>query len=339
MPQIFRSILPIGLAALLIWLVEPMFSARMDALRASTVVGTVIGHNLSRGKQSSSSYTAVRYTLPDTWPMAAGSTQTYVIPGASSSSHFEVGQDIQLRFPRADSLEPLIFSFEGFWIAPLKIVVFGSAIIMVFAVSAPSPSAQELRSLHRARAKKRKRSGKSADLAEAAVSVETPMPQVKKKPQWRRFLTTIAPIFSPLLLIVAFPALLMAAPFILIAEALRTIAMRLWHVLKPIDDEESEERIGVIGLMVDLVQSASLIGVMSGFAVGCGFVTLHAAETVAGKLSWSVAPINTARTLWWLPQDFDDAFCAARAREDAYGPRWLLAHGARQNVVCETQPR
>ena len=79
MPLIFRSLLPIGLAALLIWLVEPMFSARMDALRASTVVGTVIGHNLSSGKHSSS-YTTVRYTLPDTWPMAAGTTQIYVVP-------------------------------------------------------------------------------------------------------------------------------------------------------------------------------------------------------------------------------------------------------------------
>lgn len=343
MPLIFRNLLPIGLAALLVWLVAPMFSTRMDAMHTSTVIGAVTAfsavtsHHRSSGKYSSS-YTVVRYTLPDTWPIAAGSTQSYVIPWASSSSNYEIGADIQLKFLRADSPEPLIFSFEGFWIAPLAIVVLGSAIILPFAFFAPSPSAQELRILHRARAKRRKRAGKSAGLAEAAASLEPAIAQVKQKPQWRRFLDTIAPIFSPLLLIMAVPALLMAAPFILIADALRTMVVRLWHVLKPVDDEESEERIGVIGLLVDLVQSASLIGVMTGFAVGCGFATVHAADKVAGKLSWSLAPINTLRTILWLPQDFDGEFCAARERQDAYANRWLLAHGARQNVVCETQP-
>ena len=109
-------------------------------------------------------------------------------------------------------------------------------------------------------------------------------------------------------------------------------------MLKPNDDVESVERIGFFGLLVDLVQSASLIGVMSGFALGCGFATFHFADKVAGALSWSLAPVNAVRTILWLPQDFDDAFCGARERRDPYAPRWLLAHGARENVVCESRP-
>ena len=341
MSLFFRNLLPIGLVALMIWLLQPMFAARMACWRGATVISTVTGHYSSNPSHGhSSSYPILSYQLPANWPIAAGSTQSFEVPWTSSSSSYEMGAEIQLQLPRDSAFEPLIFSFEGFWFVPLAAIVFGSAIITVCVFTAPTPSAQERRRLQREQVKKRKRNRKSAALPDTVTAVEISPPKVKAipTPKWPRFASNTAPIFSPLLLVVIAPVLLMVVPFFIIAGNFRSIVLRLWHILKPNDDEESDERTGFFGLVNDLVQSASMIGVMSGFALVCSFLTVHFADKVAGELSWSLAPANTIRTILWLPQDFDDAFCVARERQDASARIWLLAHGARPNVVCESQP-
>ncbi|HSX60086.1 MAG TPA: hypothetical protein VLF18_07810 [Tahibacter sp.] len=314
-----RSLLPIAAAAVLVWVLAGMATTRLEFWHGPTVIGQydrepIEGPVSRRGPRWRG---FVRYRAPDDWPVAAGQPQRYdVLVTGSGDRGRAVGSDTQLKLSRATPHEAIEWSFNGFWALPLVVAFFGAAVVLTCAAVVPAPAGGSRGSGRRMK----------------SLSSLRPSPRAARIAAWAGLAVFVSFfIYPPGMLLVLSPLFFaMTAPGLV--ELPYRMARRL--AAAPGSGFGGNPRPGPAGLIVDLLQQASLWVVLAGFCAASVLAFSTGLQRLVGTGSWSSGAFNTVRTLPWLPQDFDQALCAAADRQDAAATAWLVAHGARPRVVC-----
>jgi hypothetical protein len=316
---VLRSLLPISVAILLGWVLAGMIATRLSYLQGPTVVGQydrepIVGAS-RRGPRW---HGFVRYHVPDDWPVAAGQLQRYEV-GLTSSTDGDraVGSDTQLKLSRATPDDAMEWSFTGFWALPIAVGFFGCAVLLCCAAVVPAPAGGSRRAEWRFKSSTGSRPNPRTARIGAGIA-----------------LAVFASFFVyPRGMLLVLPPLFFAITALGVIESPYRMVLRL--VSAPGSGfGGNDPRPGMTGLVVDLLQQASLAIVLAGFCAISILAFTRGLEGLVSTGGWSSGAFNTLRTLPWLPQDFDQALCDAADRQDAAATTWLVEHGARPRVVC-----
>ena len=316
---VLRSLLPISVAILLGWLLAGMIGTRQSYLQGPVVIGQydrepVVGASRRGPKWHS----FVRYRAPDDWPVAAGQLRRYEIYVTSSmDGDRAVGSDTLLKLSRATPDDAMEWSFTGFWVLPIVVGFFGCAVLLCCATVVPASAGRSRRAGRRFKSS----TGSRLNSRTARIGAGIAMAVFASFFVYPRgMLLVLLPLFF------AITALgVIQSPYRMVRRLMSAPGSGFGG---------NEPRPGMTGLVVDLLQHASLAIVLAGFCVISILAFARGLEGSIGTGGWSSGAFNTLRTLPWLPQDFDQALCDAADRQDAAATTWLVEHGARPRVVC-----
>jgi uncharacterized protein len=322
-----RRLIVIATALLLAWAVGSIVLTRLQWLNGTTVVATVTGkhrvldtHRFHRSHDAI--FPVVSYRLPSDWPVNPGLNNTYVLDSVESTSKYPLGADVQLKLNRLEPLKATEYSLSAIWTIPWMVMAFGTAALLVVVfVVAPAPSRPQP-GLRPSRQK-----GKHAPDSAALI------PRLQRT---RRFGLLV--VIAALLLVPAAPLLGVALLFLPITVwiVVASLLALLRRLAAPVMSaaRSATDRPGPDGLLVDLIQWSALALIGATFFLEWCVLVPVVVKTLAPDIEWSSTTLNTARTLMWLPQDFDSALCATTRRADVVAARWLAHHGAREETVC-----
>lgn len=296
-----------------------MISTRLSFLHGTTVIGQYDRERIARPARRGPQWQAfVTYRVPDDWPVDAGQMRRHeIFVGGSAQRNRDVGSDTQLKLSRAAPREAMEFSFNGFWLIPLAVAFFGSAVLLCCAAIVPASGT---------RPRERKRRVESDG-------------KRRVSPLALRIGTGIAVAVFASFFVYPRGMLLLVSPLFFAITVFGVVTL-LYRMLLRLGSARGsgfsgdDPRPGVTGLVVDLLQQASLAVVLAGF---CAISVMAFARGLEGWMKandFSSPAFNTLRTLPWLPQDFDQALCDAAERQDAVATERLVARGARGRVVC-----
>lgn len=315
-----RSLLPIAAAIVLGWVLAGMIATRLSFLQGPTVIGQYDRERVAKpaSLRAPQWHAFVRYRVPDDWPVDAGQMRRYdIFIGSDIETRRTVGSDTQLKLSRAAPRDAMEWSFNGFWLIPIAVTFFGSALLLCCAAIVPASGTRPRERKRRARSDGPRR------VSPRVVSIGTGIA-----------IAAFASFF-----IYPRGMLLLASPLFFAIAAFGVVTL-LYRMVRRLAFARGsgftgdDPRPGVTGLVVDLLQQASFVIVMAGF---CAISVMAFARGLEGWVKandWSSSAFNTLRTLPWLPQDFDQALCDAAERQDADATQWLIARGARGRVVC-----
>jgi hypothetical protein len=317
-----RHLLVIAAALLLAWTIDSMVSSRIQWLHGTTVIATVTGTHRSLGRRPAD-FPVLSYRFPSDWPVQQGLNNTSVMDGFDSTSRYPLGAQVQLKLNPLKPLEATEYSLSAVWIIPWMVSLFGAAALLVLAsVVVPAPWRPQTR------LRQSRQGGKHAPGSAA---------QIRRLQRTRRIG----------LLLIVFAALLLVPTALMLGVTMIFLLITVWMVIASLlamlrrlaapamsAARRATDRPGPDGLVVDLVQWSALALIGGSFSLICGICLLVVIKDRIPDIAWSSTSLNAARTLLWLPQDFDSALCAATRRTDVVAARWLVHHGARVDTVC-----
>lgn len=324
------SLVALAAAIALGWLVLHLVDDRRVFLEGPVVIGAVSGfenvesrsRNKSTGRRSTrvTRYPIVSYQIPQQWPELAGHTLTTQFSAVDPQSEkLALGAEVQLRLSARDPREARVNSLLGMWGVPLAVLFFGSALLLVPTLMVPAPTPEKAQS----KRKQEREARKSPVVSSRAQIVGLVI-----------LVVFAGFFFFPVLLPLVLGPLFLLICALIVGSAVFAFLRRLGRLLLLQKADPQHDRPGVLGLLIDLQQSVLLTIVIGAFLVLSVVASFVGIERLFPQQAWALAPVNTVRSLFYLPQDFDMALCQAAAVGDTDGSQWLASHGARPEVFC-----